>query len=160
MSDDILDDMKEEQPKSRIVGADFLKENEHFKRADDVLKTRARMINFGAEFDKWEPQRQIKYLKNLASAMNHAADVIQGERNALATEVETLKKQLENADKNVQNQKTILINAITENNRKSDEMGAIVQNLEGDIKKKETIIKELHYKLEILRDRLEAANKK
>lgn len=43
----------------------------------------AKQIEFGAEFEKRSDKDKIKYLKKLASSLNHAVMLIQDERNKL-----------------------------------------------------------------------------
>ena len=101
---------------------------------------RARMINFGEEFQKWGDKRQMEYLKKLASSMNHAADIMQQERNRLLEEQQVLKEQLTNTESNLAIQKDIVLRTITSNNTAKDEYIHLIQKLEGQVRSKDKAI--------------------
>jgi septal ring factor EnvC (AmiA/AmiB activator) len=47
------------------------------------MKKHAPPIAWGDEYKKWPIEKRLKYAEKLASAMNHAADILQTERNGL-----------------------------------------------------------------------------
>jgi len=51
-------------------------------------------ISWGREFESWPERMQLSYAKRLASTMNHAADILQGERNALIEVCERQERQI------------------------------------------------------------------
>ncbi len=57
-------------------------------------KRQAPMIAWGKEYADWPQDRKIRYLEKLASAMNHAADVMQKERNLALERIAALDKRL------------------------------------------------------------------
>jgi hypothetical protein len=57
-------------------------ELKEIKRLPQMQK-RAPNIQWGAEYKAWPLPRRLKYAERLASSMNHAADVLQTERNKL-----------------------------------------------------------------------------
>lgn len=52
-------------------------------------------IRWGNEYMSWSLQKRLSYAERLASAMNHAADVLQQERNKLIELAKEQEKQLE-----------------------------------------------------------------
>jgi len=68
---------------------------EGFKILDEnLLERNAPKIQWGGLWKQRSHEDQIKYLQNLASTMNHAAWLIQEERNQLITICETKDAQL------------------------------------------------------------------
>jgi len=70
---------------------------EGFKALNPALngkQIRTPQIAWGHEYKAWPDRRKIIYLEKLASSMNHAADVLQQERNRGHEVIEHLKKQL------------------------------------------------------------------
>jgi len=67
-----------------------------FKKLDSKLITHnPPKIKWGKDFEGWELKKQNEYLKKLAATMNHAASLIQDERNQLGELCELKEKQLE-----------------------------------------------------------------
>lgn len=106
-----------------------------------------KMIKFGEDFEKWPDSRKIEYLKKLASAMNQAADGMQTERNALLEDMGLARRQLENAEKALQIQKTIVSNHLTTSNADQQKYLKQIAGLQNMLAIKETVIKELNEKL-------------
>jgi hypothetical protein len=107
---------------------------------EGVTAPQARMINFGEEFQKWPDSRKMTYLKKLASSMNHAADIMQQERNKLLEEREVIKAQLKNTESNLAIQKDIVLRTITANNSAKEEYIQLIQKLEGQVRSKDKAI--------------------
>lgn len=101
----------------------------------------APQIDFGCEFEDWDDARKIRYLKKLSSAMNHATDLIQQERDSLLNECNTMKLSIENADKALSIQKSIVHKAITEYNAEKQNLISRIQELEVELKSTETKLK-------------------
>ena len=106
-----------------------------------------RMIKFGEEFEKWSTTRQMNYLKKLASSMNHAAYVMQQERNALAEEVVLAKEQVVNAETSLAIQKKIVFKSITDTNQAKEDYINRIQVLEGKLRDRESDIDMLQEQL-------------
>lgn len=113
----------------------------------DVTIPKVKMIQFGDEFEEWTNPKKIVYLKRLASTMNQAADILQQERNKLLVEVESLKKQLENAESNVTQHKTIMINAVTQYNDERQNLSREIQELQVRVKAQDKVIEMLNESL-------------
>lgn len=59
------------------------------KLDDSLMSKRPPKIKWGLEFQAWSLEKQNIYLKKLSASMNHAADLVQTERNALLLKVDT-----------------------------------------------------------------------
>ena len=64
-------------------------------------------VEFSAQFNERPVREQIDYLKKLVSSQNHALDLMQKERDALAQKLGVAEAQLQNADNAVAIQKKI-----------------------------------------------------
>jgi hypothetical protein len=94
----------------------------------------APQIDWGEDFKSWDLKQQNRYLKRLCSALNHAADTIQNERNDALKECHRLSASVENADKATSIQKAIVIKAITEHNGEKQKLINRIQELENELK--------------------------
>jgi len=103
----------------------------------------APQIDWGEDFLNWDVTKQNRYLKRLCSALNHATDLIQKERNELSRKLEERDIILKNADKNVATHKDIVIRAITSHNEEKQKLISTIQLLEKEVK-------ELKQKLEFI----------
>ena len=59
------------------------------------MKRKAPKIRWGLEYMSWPVEKRLTYSENLTASMNHAADVLQGERNALIGVCKRQEQQLE-----------------------------------------------------------------
>ena len=73
---------------------DFLVEGFH-KLDDSVLEARAPRVTLLPKFHERSHEAQVAYLLKLASTMNHAAKLIQDERDAMVKLLEKKEEQLE-----------------------------------------------------------------
>ena len=90
---------------------------EGFKVLDShLLERQAPKIQWGAKFKLMNTEAQIKYLMNLASTMNHAAWLIQNERNQLITLCELKDNQLKAQQKSVNQNNEMLQSEVTKMN--------------------------------------------
>lgn len=56
-------------------------------------------IRWGAEYQSWPVEQRLSYAEKLASSMNHAADVLQQERNELLVILRRKEEQLKHSSK-------------------------------------------------------------
>ena len=105
--------------------------------------TKAPMIELGEPFFEQSHKEQVRYLHKLASAMNHAADIIQKERDALLSQKIALEQQLLQAQNALGIQKASMINAITNNNAQNQETGSRIVELQNRVKVQGARIREL-----------------
>jgi len=78
-----------------------------FKKLDkDKISLRPPKIKWGKQYGKFTSEKKIEYLEKLAATMNHAAWLIQNERNELLKKIdkkeEQLEKMKESMDMNIQ----------------------------------------------------------
>ena len=105
----------------------------------------APQIDWGEDFNNFDDIKKIIYLKKLCSALNHATDLIQKERNQLLVDIKVTKSVAENAGEAVAIQKAIVLKAITDHNREKQEFANQLQTLERTIKEKDKIIEDLKF---------------
>tara|TARA_R110000751_G_scaffold12717_6_gene43694 strand:- start:3531 stop:3962 length:432 start_codon:yes stop_codon:yes gene_type:complete len=101
-------------------------------------------LQFGEKFKKWNAAEQIEYLIKLASSMNHAADMIQRERDNLMQKHEQLFRTLESCEKNLDTQKQININIITSANAKEQKYIKDIQLLQSRVKAQDAVIEKFN----------------
>ena len=94
----------------------------------------APQIDWGEDFLAWSKDHQNRYLKKLCSALNHAADMIQEERNAALNKIQEMKTLLTHADQNVATQKSIVVRSITAHNEEKQNLIKRIQELENGLK--------------------------
>jgi hypothetical protein len=105
-----------------------------------LAPAQAPQIDWGEDFLNWDFDKQNRYLKRLCSALNHATDNIQKERNDALDKLHEMQANLENADNNVSVQKDIVIRAITSHNAEKQELIKRLQELEKEVKFKQELI--------------------
>lgn len=82
----------------------------------------APQIDWGEEFNEAPLDHQNRYLKKLASALNHATTLIQNERNELLVTVGTYKEQMENQERLASERRDTLQNFITTSNAEKQQL--------------------------------------
>lgn len=95
---------------------------------------KAPQIDWGEDFENFDDSGKIRYLKKLTSALNHSADLIHKERNEALRQCHILAQQVENANKNVEIQKTIVKNALESFGIEKQELIKRIQELEKELK--------------------------
>lgn len=90
----------------------------------------APQIDWGEDFKAWDMEQQNRYLKRLCSALNHATDNIQKERNKALEDCHEMSNLVQNADKAVQIQKAIVKQALTNFNQEKQDLIQRLQELE------------------------------
>ena len=91
-------------------------------------------IIWGEDFEAFDDKGKIRYLKKLASALNHAADLVQKERNEAYIKVKEMEQLVENAEKRAEIQKQITHNALTNFNAEKQDLIRRIQELEVELK--------------------------
>ncbi len=111
---------------------------EGFHRLDDnLIDLKPPKIRFLAGFDKKEEPIKIEYLKKLASAMNHAAKLIQNERNQLVKLMVKKEQQLVKLAANVRANDAMLQSEVTRMNEQKQGFHAEVSRLNARIRELE-----------------------
>ncbi len=115
---------------------DWVGEGWH-KLDPDLLLDKAPKIAWGDRYKMWPDVKKIKYLEELASSMNHAAFLVQNERdelNVLCARKEkmlnTLSQNLEGNNGMIQQQITLLNEERQTWNKAAAEMKAKIRELE------------------------------
>lgn len=102
------------------------------------LKRRAPKIKWGQEYLKWKPSKRIRYLEELASTMNHAADVLQQEKIKILKVFNHQEKQIVAANNRYEEQTNLLNKQLASFNAQKQELLERVAGLErenGKLKK-------------------------
>ena len=94
-------------------------------------------IKWGDEFLSWTPEKKLQYLMKFAEAMNHAADVIQRERNLLGELVEKKEEQLQQMQSMLDANNQMLQQEITRMNEERNKTNKYVAQLNARIRELE-----------------------
>jgi seryl-tRNA synthetase len=94
-------------------------------------------ILWGEIFQSWDLEKKLDYLTKFAEAMNHAADLIQNERNALIKLVELKEKEIEQVKPMMEANLQMLQNEITKMNKYKQETHKTIAKLNARIKELE-----------------------
>ena len=125
------------------------------RQGNPLSISKGHRLQCGEKFYEWDTKEQVEYLIKLASSMNHAADVIQRERDALAQKHEQLFRTLENCEKSLDTQKQININMITSANAKEQRYIKDIQLLQSRVRAQDAVIEKLNagneWRLSLLR---------
>jgi hypothetical protein len=108
-----------------------------------------RQINFGKDFEDWDDQKKIRYLKSLASSMNQAAEFMQDERNKVLRNRDMILKQLQSCENSLMIQKNIVAKSIKDFNQEREKFIKHVQELTATVKAREDAIRVLEDKLSL-----------
>ena len=108
---------------------------EGFVQLDErYLSRRPPHIKWGVKFESWSDAEKIDYLKGLAQTMNHAASLVQDERDQLNEVCEKKEALLVKAALDLQANNTMLQQQITEMNALRQGYHAHVAELNKQIK--------------------------
>lgn len=94
----------------------------------------APQINWGADFDALDDKQKVLYMKKFSSSMNHAANLIQIERNILAHDIKTMRSMFTSAEDAVANQKKIMVTSILTNNAAAQQSNNEIIELKRQLK--------------------------
>lgn len=144
---------------TEIINADYIeidetKDNQSGNITLDEAKAvieynyRAPQIILEDTFREAPAKDQIKYLHKLASAMNHAASLLQDERNALLIKVDMLKEDVKNAELQATLQKSINHQLMERMNETTQENALLIQEEQRRVKQLETVVKAAGLKLD------------
>lgn len=96
---------------------------------------KVKQIKWGDEFKEWSTEKQINYAKQLASAMNEAADEMQKDRDRQIDAKNLAEAQRDEAYAARDIAKTSLVQNITESNAEIHELQTLVGKLQADLKR-------------------------
>jgi len=94
------------------------------------LKETVPQIAWGKNFMEWPPARQLTYAKDLASSMNHAAKLMQDERNAANQVAMRCTAQVKQLQHEAQANHDLLQRQLTRWNTEKQELLAEIATLE------------------------------
>lgn len=115
---------------------DFLGEGFH-KLDDELVDNKAPRIKWGDKYQKKSDADKILYLQRLASTMNHAAYLIQNERNELLELMQLKEKQLEAMAANLDANNNMIQQQITKMNANKQEYHKRIASLNNQIREYE-----------------------
>jgi len=139
---------------ANVIEIDETTENEtqeiSLEEAKGVIEYnyRAPLISVEDEFKNLPQKEQSRYMHKLASAMNHAAKLLQDERNELLVKVDNLKEDVKNADAQATVQKNINHQLMTKMNEIIQENAVVLQTEQKRVKQLETVVKAAGLSLE------------
>lgn len=116
-----------------------------------AMQSRAPDIRWGGEFESWGLRRQRDFAMRLASSMNHAADMLQQERNKLLELCKKQERLLESAQDGYRNQGQLMNNELGKANAEKQELYKQIVNLQAALKEKQKRIKVLEAEREARR---------
>ena len=103
---------------------------EGFAKLDDkFIEKRPPKIAWGEKYKQWSDAEKIEYLEKLAASMNHAAFLVQGERNELGKLCELKEKQLISMNAAVRQNNAMLQHEVTLMNEQRQGYNAEVSRL-------------------------------
>jgi len=109
-----------------------------FHRLDEKLVSgRPPQIKWGTQYNDWEPERKVQYLEKLARTMNHAAYLVQEERNALGKICEKQEGQLIKLNEALQENSAMLQHEVTRMNERRQDFNTQVARLNARIRELE-----------------------
>jgi len=115
------------------------------------MQSRAPEIRWGGDFESWDDTRKLKFAMRLASSMNHAADVMQQERNKLLVLCKQQAAQIERHQDAYRAQGQLMNTELGQANVEKQELYKQIVQLQGALKEKQKRIKVLEAEREAAR---------
>jgi hypothetical protein len=104
------------------------------KLDDNLIEKRPPKINWGELYKKFNDSEKIAYLEKLASTMNHAAYLIQEERNELGKLCELKENQIQQLKKAMEQNNEMLTSEITRMNSDRQRFNQAIINLKKELR--------------------------
>lgn len=108
------------------------------------MRSPAPQIAWGDEYRGWPAEKRLSYAERLASAMNHAADVLQTERSQLLERLMAQEKRIESLEKMIASHGEVV-------NRELSAQDAEKQQLYAQIVDLDRALKEAKREMQVLR---------
>ena len=106
-----------------------------FHRLDnDIIKNNPPNIKWGELYKTWEEGRKVEYLEKLCATMNHAARLIQDERNALNELCEHKEGQLVQLAAAMEQNTNMVQQQVTKMNEERQQYNAAYAQLNAELK--------------------------
>jgi len=121
---------------------DGLGDLKEIRRLPQMQKS-APKIRWGSEYLSWPIERRLNYAERLAYAMNHAADVLQQERNKLLVHVADLERKLEQNTHSYITQGELMHHELGMADSEKQGLYRQIVSLQSEVKEKDRRIREL-----------------
>ena len=122
--------------KSNGKDQDWLGEGFH-RLDEDLIERRPPKIQWGMIYKGYSDEQKVAYLEKLAAAMNHAAYLIQNERNQLGELCERKEAQLESMKKALEENNSMIQGQITEMNAERQHYNKSISDLKSRVRELE-----------------------
>jgi len=99
-----------------------------------LVHKKAPKIKWGIEYVAWPPERKISYLEKLAASMNHAAFLIQNERNDIMELLIKKEQQIVSMKKALGQNNTMIQEQITAMNAERQKYNAAIVALKAELR--------------------------
>ena len=113
--------------------ADFVGEGWH-EIDEHLVSARPPKIRWGERYLSWSPQKKIEYLEKFAASRNHAAYLIQGERDQLNELCEKKEAQIHGLGKAMAQNSAMLQTEVTKMNAQRQDYHRNISRLNAEIK--------------------------
>jgi len=127
---------------AKIIAEEIYEEAEGLKKIE-VVELPPK-IKWGEKFQEWEDEKKISYLTKFAESMNHAADVIQRERDALCDLIEQKEEQLIQIQPRLDANNRMIQEEITKMNEYKQEVNSTIAKLNARIRELESVNGNVH----------------
>ena len=112
------------------------------------MRSQAPAIRWGEEYESWPMEKRLRYAEKLASAMNHAADVLQQERNKLIELVRRQEEQIKALVLKNESQGELVHRELRSVDKEKQELYQQIVTLKALLKKQNRRIQELEGRLD------------
>ena len=107
---------------------------EGFVQLDErYLERRPPHIKWGVKYQNWSDQEKIQYLQGLAQTMNHAASLVQGERDQLQELCELKEQQLYKLNEAIRQNNAMLQQEVTLMNQQRQDYNETIRALNAEL---------------------------
>jgi len=138
-----MDSKSNDYPDSPPDGLGALKKIE---RLPNMMKT-APKIKWGDEYMSWPVDARLNYAEKLAASMNHAADVLQNERNGLLDIANTQERKIKELQASYDQQTMVVTQELGSSNAAQQELFQTIVDLKSELKAAHKRIRELEVDL-------------
>lgn len=106
-----------------------------------AMKSPAPKISWGEDYKSRTVEERIEFSEKLANSMNHAADILQQERNGLLEVVEKQEVTIRRANKALEGQASMMQQELQTQNAKQQELNTLIVELQRTIKEQKKLLK-------------------
>ena len=120
---------------SKKIDQDELVEQGFHRLDDDLLPGRPPKIKWGKGYQEMSKDDKIDYLQKLATSMNHAASLIQTERDTIGKLCEAKEAQIVQMKKALDDNNAMIQSEVTRMNTQRQDAASTVMRLNQEIRK-------------------------